>query len=107
MKRGEIWTVRGSSGWIEKARPALIVQNQGFDESGSTVTCLFTTFDAHNLTARVYVEPSKANGLRKPCYVMTDKMVSIRKDEFGSLVGELEQNYLDEVSVQLRAMLGL
>lgn len=107
MKRGEIWTVRGSGGWIEKARPALIVQSQGFDEVDSTVTCLFTTYDSGGLENRVLVQPSDVNGLRKPCYVMTDKMVSIRKDEFGSLVGELEKGYLDEVSERLRVLLGL
>ena len=107
MKRGEIWTVRGSSGWIEKARPALIVQENCLEDAGSTISCLFTTYDSGSSSNRVLVEPSKQNGLRKPCYVMTDKMVSVKRDEFGSLVGELEQSYLDKVSEQLRALLGL
>ena len=107
MKRGEIWTVRGSSGWIEKARPALIVQDESFDDIDSTVTCLFTTYDSSNANSRVRVEPSSANGLRRACYVMTDKIVSVKKDEFGSLVGQLEQHYLEEVSQHLRRLLGL
>lgn len=107
MKRGEIWTVRGSSGWIEKARPALIVQDISLEEADSTVTCLFTTYDSGTAGTRVLVEPSKQNGLRKPCYVMTDKIVSVRREEFGMVVGVLEQHYLDKVSMRLRALLGL
>ena len=64
MKRGEIWTVHGASGWIGKARPALIVQNQPLNEVDSTVTCLFTTFDSKGSENRVRVEPSATNGLR-------------------------------------------
>ena len=85
MKRGEIWTVRGSSGWIEKARPALIVQDESFDDIDSTVTCLFTTYDSSNANSRVRVEPSSANGLRRACYVMTDKIVSVKKMNSGRL----------------------
>ena len=107
MKRGEIWTVRGSSGWIEKARPALIVQENCREDAGSTITCLFTTYDSGTLENRVLVEPSKQNGLRRTCYVMTDKLVSVKREEFGSLVGQLEEPYLEDVSAQLRALLGL
>jgi mRNA interferase MazF len=107
MKRGEIWTVRGSSGWISKARPALIVQAKATEDGKSTVTCLFTTFDSGDGRNRIKVEPTEENGLRQTCYVMTDKLVSVMRDEFGSYVGTLEAECMEEVSDALRVLLGL
>ncbi|NNM96591.1 MAG: type II toxin-antitoxin system PemK/MazF family toxin, partial [Candidatus Dormibacteraeota bacterium] len=42
MRRAEIWTVAGGSGYAGKPRPALIVQDDRFDTDSVTI-CPFTT----------------------------------------------------------------
>ena len=43
MKRGEIWTMAGGSGYAGKPRPVLIVQDDAFAERDSVTVCLITT----------------------------------------------------------------
>jgi len=71
MRRGELWTLRDDH-FASKARPVVIVQANDavFD---STVICLLTTHDSHDIATRVFVPASQANGLRQGSYVMTEK----------------------------------
>ena len=43
MKRGKIWTVAGGGNYVGKPRPAVIVQNDDFDDTDSITFCPFTT----------------------------------------------------------------
>lgn len=43
MKRGEIWTMAGGSGYAGKPRPAVIIQDDGFAETLSIAVCPLTS----------------------------------------------------------------
>ena len=43
VKRGEIWTMAGGSGYASKPRPVVIVQDDAFTARDSIVVCLITT----------------------------------------------------------------
>ena len=52
MKRGEIWTVAGAKDYAGKPRPAVILQDDRFDATGSVTVCLLTT-DRGKLGSRI------------------------------------------------------
>lgn len=106
MKRGEIWTVQGSS-YASKPRPVLIVQSDEVSGFDSTVLCLITSFESEGIPTRVAIEPSPENGLRKRSWVMTDKIYSSRKDELGERLGTLTAAEMKQVSTELAKVLGL
>lgn len=107
MKRGEVWTLR-DEGFAKKARPIVIVQN---DETlpffDSIVLCLLTSFDSSTMPTRVRVLPNRDNGLEKVSYVMTDKVLTVNKEQLGTRVGSLDEKTMSEVSTRLKIVLGI
>ena len=106
MRRGEVWTLRDDA-YASKARPVVVVQNDELTGFGSVVLCLFTSFDSRDIPTRVPIEPSEGNGLAKPSYVMTEKIVTVDKQLLGKRVGILGKDDMAEVSRQLAVALGL
>ena len=106
MKRGELWTVRGDS-FASKPRPVLVIQSDEIDTFDSTVLCLITTYNSDMLPTRVALEPSEENGLIEKSWVMTEKIYSARKSEFGKRIGTLSERDMTEVSKQVSIVLGL
>ncbi len=89
MKRGDLVTI-ALSGDFGKPRPAVIIQSDQFNETG-TVTVLpisGTAVDAPLI--RTTIEPTPANGLRKPSQVMVDKAMSVKRDKIGATIGSLD-----------------
>lgn len=89
MKRGDLVTI-ALPGDFGKPRPALVVQSDAFEAIG-TVTVLLvsgTLVDAPLI--RTTIEPSPANGLRKPSQVMVDKAMSVKRDKIGAVIGRLD-----------------
>ena len=64
MRRSEIWTAAGSSGYAGKPRPVVIVQDDRFDATESVTVCAFTTHPTDAPLIRLTVEPDDVNGLR-------------------------------------------
>ncbi len=106
MKRGELWTVRGSS-YASKPRPVLIVQNDDLDLFDSIVLCLMTSQDSSDISTRVAIDPTEKNGLRKKSWVLTEKIYSARKGELGARIGTLSKEDMVKVSRQLSIVLDL
>lgn len=106
MKRGEIWTLR-DDGYASKARPVVIVQSDDIDRFDSIVLCLLTTFESSQIPTRVRIVPDLENGLRKDSYIMTEKIITVDKRELGEKIGILNQDQLDEISLQLKVVLGI
>jgi mRNA interferase MazF len=106
MKRGDFVTV-AVTGDFGKPRPALVVQSNQFDRL-ATVTVLLvsgTLVDAPLL--RVTLQPDAKNGLRKPCQVMVDKAMTVRKDKLGSSFGRIDAAAMLEVERRLALFLGI
>lgn len=106
MKRGEIWTLRDSN-YASKARPVVIIQSDAHCSFDSVILCLFTTYDSSNIETRVFVKATPQNGLNKDSYVMTDKIVTVDKAILGELLGQLSDDDMSAISIQLKRILDL
>ena len=106
MKRGEIWTLRDDN-YASKARPVVIVQNDEYNDFDSIILCLFTSFEAEGRDTRVMIKPTEKNGLIKKSYVMTDKIVTVKKSMLHEAIGELTKAEMEEISSKLKDILGL
>jgi mRNA interferase MazF len=89
MKRGELWTMAGGTGYTSKPRPNVIVQDDAYTARDSIVVCLITT-DATDLPVfRVPVDPTAENGLRATSRLMVDKVTTVTKSRLGQRIGRL------------------
>ncbi len=107
MTRGEVWTVSGSAEYAGKARPAVIVQDDRFADTGSITICLFTTNPADAPLVRLLVEPSAENGLNANSRVMVDKIVTVPRDKLGRRIGRLAREDIVRLDRAMMVFLGL
>jgi len=97
LRRGEIWTAAGGSGYAAKPRPVLILQDDRFDATQSVTICAFTTDPTEAPLIRLPVEPSEMNGLLAPSRLMVDKLTTVPRSKLGERLGRLS----DEDTVRL------
>ena len=71
MRRGELVTV-AMPGDFGKPRPALVVQADQFEHTGTVTVLLISGTLVDAPLIRLTVQPSPANGLHKPSQVMVD-----------------------------------
>ena len=107
MKRGEIWTVAGGRGYVGKPRPAVIVQDDSFDATGSITVCAFTTDETDAPLFRLPVEPNPRNGLQAACRLMVDKISTVPKTKVGARVGRLDDEDILRLNQAVLVFLGL
>jgi len=107
MKRGEIWTMAGGSGYAGKSRPVLIVQDDAFAERDSVTVCLITTDPADLPVFRIPVEPTADNGLRAASHLMADKVTTVQRSRLGQRIGQLADDDLLRLNRSLLVFLGL
>lgn len=107
MRRGDIWTLK-AEGYASKARPVVVVESDAvMAEFDSVIVCLLTSYESEGVATRVKVVPSDINGLNKTSYIMTDKIVTVDKNQLGSYVGSLEAEIVERVSRQLVVVLDI
>lgn len=106
MNRGDVYVGSGA-GFAGKPRPVVVIQSDAFPKFDSTVICLVTSDEDGGRENRVPVEPSVANGLEHPSWVMTEKIYSFRATQFREKIGKLSDGDMERVSEQLRKVLGL
>jgi len=107
MRRGEIWTVSGGQNYAGKPRPAVIVQDDQFDNTNSITICTLTADETVAPLFRLVVEPSDANGLRSCCRLMVDKVTTVPKAKIGHLIGRLGDEDIVRLNRALMVFLGL
>ncbi len=107
MKRGDIWTVAGGNGYAGKPRPAVIIQEDAFDATGSIIVCALTTEPADAPLFRLPVAPSAENGLRAPCRLMVDKITSVPRSRLGKRIGRLDNDDIAQLNRAALVFLGL
>ena len=106
MKRGELWTLQDKN-YASKARPVVIVQSDNENSFDSVILCLFTSFNAENISTRVKIDPTIENGLQKISYVMTDKIIAVDKNLLGKHIGCLTNNEMQLISGKLAKILDI
>lgn len=107
MKRGEVWTVAGSSDYAGKPRPVVIVQDDRFSDTDSVTICLLTTVDSYAPYLRISIEPNESNGLLRPSRLMTDKLATVMKSKLGKRIGRLSSADLGAMNQSILLFLGL
>jgi len=107
VKRGELWTMAGGSGYASKPRPVVIVQDDAFTARDSVTVCLITTDPSDLLVFRVPVEPTTENGLRAASRLMVDKVTTVPKSRLGQRIGRLADDDLLRLNRSLLVFLGL
>lgn len=107
MKRGNVVTV-AIQGDFGKPRPALVLQSDVFSDIHATVTvALIASEIVQAPIFRLDIEPNEANGLSRPSQVQIDKIMSIRSEKIGSVIGELNDVMMVRVNRALALWLGL
>ncbi len=105
--RGDIVTI-ATQGDFGKPRPALVIQANQFCEHRSVTVALITgTVIEEAPFLRVTLLPSEKNGLQKPSQVMVDKVVTVKRDKIGSVIGYIDKDALAEVDRCLAVFLGI
>ena len=104
--RGDLITV-ALQGDYGKARPAVVVQSDLFDEHPS-VTLLPLTSDLRDTPLfRITIEPSPENGLRQRSQIMIDKIHTVPRAKLGPSLGRLSDDEQIAVNRSLMLFLGL
>ena len=107
MKRGNVVTV-AIQGDFGKPRPALVLQSDVFSDIHATVTvALISSEIVRAPIFRLDIEPNETNGLSRPSQVQIDKIMSIRSEKIGSVIGELNDVMMVRVNRALALWLGL
>lgn len=106
MKRGDLVTVAGS-GDFGKPRPALVIQSDRFDETGTVTILLISGTLQDAPLIRLTVQPTPENGLRVVSQVMVDKAISVKRERVGSPFGRLDDETVLSVTRSLAVFLGI
>ncbi len=107
MKRAEIWTVAGGADYVGKPRPAVIVQDDAFEETASISLCPFTTHVVDAPLIRLLIEPTKQNGLKGVSQLMVDKITTVAKSKVQTRVGRLGDEDIVRLNRAVVVFLGL
>jgi mRNA interferase MazF len=107
VTRGEIWTISGSADYAGKPRPAVIIQDDGFDATASMTICAFTTDPTEAPLFRLRVEPDDLNGLRETSSLMVDKITTVPKRKIGTRIGQLRDEDILRLNRAILVFLGL
>jgi mRNA interferase MazF len=107
MRRGDIVTI-AMQGDFGKPRPALVLQSDVFSNIHETVTIALLSSNLIQAPIfRLNVMPDDRNGLTKECQIQIDKIMSVRKEKIGKVIGALDDTILVRVNRALALWLGL
>jgi mRNA interferase MazF len=107
LRRGEIWTAAGGSGYAGKPRPVVIVQDDRFDATDSVTICAFTSDPTDAPLFRIEVTADQTNGLRESSRLMVDKLTTVPRTKLGQRIGQLHDEDMFRVSRAMLVFLGL
>jgi len=106
VRRGEIWTAAGGSGYAGKPRPVVVIQDDRFDATDSVTICSFTTDPTEAPLIRLRIEPGDS-GLREPSSLMVDKITTVTRTRLGDLIGHLNDEDMMRLGRAIVVFLGL
>lgn len=106
MRRGDIVTV-AAQGDYGKPRPALVIQSDIFDTLSSVTLCLVTSTLLDAPVFRITVDPSPENGLQRISQIEVDKIMTVKRERVGRVIGRLDDATLVKVNRSLAAFIGI
>jgi mRNA interferase MazF len=107
IARGDVWTVAGGAEYAGKPRPAVILQDDAFDETASVTICPFTTHLVDAPLIRLPVGRAPGNGLRADSHLMVDKITTVSKSKLDRRIGSLGDEDLVRLNRAVLVFLGL
>jgi len=106
MRRGELYRVYKPGGDPKEFRVFVIVSRQALiDSRFSTVVCAPVFSHGEGLATQVAIGPDE--GMKHPCWVMCDNLVSIRKSELTNYVSSLSGVKLAALKEALKVALDI
>ncbi len=108
MRRGDIVTVV-APGDFGKPRPAVIVQGDAINaaQPGSTILALMTSQLRDAPLLRLTIESTESNGLKTTSQIQTHRIVTVRADRIGPVIGRLTDSEQVELNRLLALAIGL
>lgn len=106
MRRGDLVTV-AITGDFGKPRPAVVVQSDRFESTGTVTVPLVSGTLVDAPLIRVTVQPGPENGLRKPSQVRVDKAMTVRRGRIGASFGHLDADAMVAINRSLALSFGL
>lgn len=106
MRRGDIVTA-AAPGDYGKPRPALVIQSDLFDALSSVTLCLVTSTLLDAPVFRITVDPSPENGLQRISQIEVDKIMTIKRERVGRVIGRLDDATMVKVNRSLAAFIGI
>ena len=106
MRRGDLVTV-AAQGDYGKPRPALVVQSDLFNDLSSVTLCLVTSTLLEAPLFRITVDPSPENGLQRISQVQVDKIVTVKRQRVGGVIGRLDDANMLKVNRSLAVFIGI
>jgi len=106
MKRGELYRVHKPRSDPKSYRTFVIVSRQTLIDSGfSTLVCAPVYTNGQDLATQVLIDI--AEGMKHPCWICCDNLVSVPKSALTQYVGSLSPAKLVELDRALRMALEL
>ena len=107
MKRGQIVTI-AMQGDFGKPRPALIIQSDSFNETHPSITVLLVSSELVDAPLfRINLTQNNDNGLNKPCQIMVDKPMTVKREKIGALIGKIDDAVMLQVNRAIVVWMGL
>jgi mRNA interferase MazF len=75
------------SGDYGKRRPAIVIQSDFLSGTDSVLVCLITTTLRDAPLYRLALPAGEGTGLKQPSQVMLDKIMAVRRDRCGAVIG--------------------
>jgi mRNA interferase MazF len=93
---------------LGRPRPGIVVQSDSFNTDLSTIfVCPVSSDLQDRLPLRPVVEVTSENGLRLRSQIMTDKLVSLRRDRIRRIIGRIDAETSEQLDRALLLVLGL
>jgi mRNA interferase MazF len=107
IRRGEVWTAAGGPDYAGKPYTVVILQDDRFAATLSITVCPLTTTPTDAPLLRPAIVPSDRNGLKMPCRLMVDKIVTMPRARLGARVGRLDPQDVSALGRAVVVFLGL
>ena len=107
MKRGDLVSI-AVQGDFGKPRPALVIQSDVFNETHATVTVLLLSSEVVGAPLfRITVDPTPENGLETISQIQVDKIMTLRRERIGAVIGRLDEDTLVATNRALAVWIGI
>lgn len=106
MTRGDIVSVAAQTAFGSKPRPALIIQSDYFGPLRTATLIGFTSQFDDAMDMRIAVEPTERNQLRVTSYAMVDTVTTVKRDELGQVMGQIDAVDLERIERATLIFLG-